>query len=94
MRKIIISMENCSKCKVLREQNPDAESVELPADKLLMLARELNIQSLPIIVLTGEPQELADMLDMKKKFDMANGELNYIKEQMIKNGFEFEGGVK
>lgn len=62
MRKIILSQTGCSKCKTVASQCPDAEVVELPADKLLMLARELNIQSLPIIVLTGEPQELAEVL--------------------------------
>lgn len=62
MRKIILSQSGCSKCKSLASQCPDAEVVELPVDKLLMLARELNIQSLPIVVLSGEPQELVEVL--------------------------------
>ena len=62
MRKIILSQQGCIKCKSLASQCPDAEVVELPADKLLMLARELNIQSLPIVVLSGEPHELAEVL--------------------------------
>lgn len=62
MRKIILSQEGCSKCKSLAAQCPDAEVVELAPDKLLMLARELNIQSLPIVVLAGDPQELAEVL--------------------------------
>lgn len=62
MRKIILSQPGCSKCKSLASQCPDAEVVELPVDKLLMLARELNIQSLPIVVLSGESHELAEVL--------------------------------
>lgn len=62
MRKIIISQQGCSKCKSLAARCPDAEVVELAPDKLLMLARELNIQSLPIVILTGESDELAEVL--------------------------------
>lgn len=62
MRKIILSQSGCSKCKSLASQVPDAEVIELAPDKLLMLARELNIQSLPIVVLAGDPQELAEVL--------------------------------
>lgn len=63
MRKIILSQAGCTKCKALSSLCPDAEVVELPVDKLLMLARELDIKSLPILVLTGEPQELAKALN-------------------------------
>ena len=62
MRKIIISQPGCSRCKMLHEQVPDAEVVELKQELLLALARELDIRSLPIVVLTGEPQELAEKL--------------------------------
>lgn len=62
MRKIILSQEGCTRCKALSSLCPDAEVVELPVDKLLMLARELDIKSLPIVILTGEPQELAEIL--------------------------------
>lgn len=63
MRKIILSQQGCSKCKSLAAQCPDAEVIELAPDKLLMLARELNIQSLPIIVLAnGDVDELAEAL--------------------------------
>ena len=62
MRKIILSQEGCTRCKALSSLCPDAEVVEMPVDKLLMFARELGIKSLPILVLTGEPQELAGVL--------------------------------
>ena len=62
MRKIIISQPGCSRCKMLHEQLPDAEVVEMKQELLLALARELDIRSLPIVALTGDPQELAEKL--------------------------------
>lgn len=63
MRKIILSQEGCSKCKTLAAQCPDAEVVILEPATLLTIARALNIQSLPIVVLANaDPQELAEML--------------------------------
>lgn len=62
MRKIIISQPGCSRCKMLHEQVPDAEVVELKQELLLTLARELNIRSLPFVILVGEPQELAEKI--------------------------------
>lgn len=62
MRKIIISQPGCSRCKMLHEQVPDTEVVEMKQELLLALARELDIRSLPIVVLTGEPQELSEKL--------------------------------
>lgn len=63
MRKIIISQNGCTRCKALSSLCPEAEVVEMPVDKLLMLARELDIKSLPIVILTGEPHELAKALN-------------------------------
>lgn len=62
MRKIILSQQGCSKCKSLAAQCPDADVVEMKQELLLALARELDIRSLPIVVLTGEPQELSEKL--------------------------------
>lgn len=62
MRKIIISIPNCQKCKMLKEQNPDAESVELQPDQLLQFARAVGIQSMPFVVVVGEVQELDGVL--------------------------------
>lgn len=62
MRKIILSQPGCSKCKSLATQCPDAEVVELDQATLLSLARALNITSLPIVVMTGAVEELADKL--------------------------------
>lgn len=62
MRKTILSQPGCSKCKSLAAQCPDAEIVELPMDTLLAFARALKIQSLPIVVLTGDENELSEAL--------------------------------
>ena len=62
MRKIILSQSGCTKCKSLASQCPDAEVIELPMNTLLAFARELNIKTLPIVVLTGEPEELVEVL--------------------------------
>jgi len=63
MRKIILSQDGCSRCKTLAEQCPDAEVVILEPTTLLTLARALDIQSLPIVVLSDpNPQELAEKL--------------------------------
>ena len=62
MRKIIISQPGCSRCKMLHEQLPDAEVVEMKQELLLALARELDIRSLPIVLLVGEQQELVEVL--------------------------------
>jgi hypothetical protein len=62
MRKIIISMENCSKCKTLAEQCPDAEVIKADPSELLQFARLVGIQNMPFLVATGEPNELAEVL--------------------------------
>lgn len=62
MRKIILSQPGCTRCKRVAQQVPDAEVFEMPVNSLLAFARELSIQSLPIVVLTGDEQELEDAL--------------------------------
>ena len=62
MRKIIISQSGCSRCKMLHEQVPDTEVVEMKQELLLALARELDIRSLPFVILVAEPQELVGVL--------------------------------
>ena len=62
MRKIIISMENCQKCEILKAQCPDAEVIKAEPSELLQFARLVGIQSMPFVVCAGEPQELATIL--------------------------------
>ena len=62
MRKIIISIPNCPKCKMLKEMNPDVESVELQPSELLAFARATNITSVPFVCFVGEVQEIDTVL--------------------------------
>lgn len=62
MRKIIISMDGCSKCKTLKDQHPETESVTVPQDALLLFARTVGIQQMPFVVVLGEPHELSEVL--------------------------------
>jgi hypothetical protein len=65
MRKIIISMDGCSKCKTLQAQYPETKSVTVPQDVLLSFARAVGIQSMPFVVVVGEPHELDAELSVK-----------------------------
>ena len=62
MRKVIISIDGCKKCEMLKAQNPEAESVELQPDQLLQFARAVGIQSMPFVVVVGDVQELDGVL--------------------------------
>ena len=62
MRKIIVSMENCQRCEMLKAQCPDAEVVKAQPSELLQFARLVGIQSMPFVVCTGEPSELGEIL--------------------------------
>ena len=66
MRKIIVSMENCQRCEILKAQCPDAEVVKAEPSELLQFARLVGIQSMPFVVCTGESQELGDILNEHK----------------------------
>lgn len=63
MRKIIISMENCQRCETLKAQCPDAEVVELDQATLLALARATNVKMMPMVLLSDEVNELAEVLN-------------------------------
>ena len=62
MRKIIITIPNCPKCKMLMAQCPDAEHIELQPAELLQFTRATGIQSMPFVVVTGETNEPATIL--------------------------------
>lgn len=62
MRKIIVSMDNCQKCEMLKAQCPDAEVIKAEPSELLQFARLVGIQNMPFLVVTGEPQELLKTL--------------------------------
>jgi len=56
-------MENCQKCAFLKSMAPNTDSVVLQPDELLQFARAVGIQSMPFVVVTGEPHELAKLLE-------------------------------
>lgn len=62
MRKVIVGIPGCSKCKRLKDSNPDAEYIETKPETILPLARELKFSEMPFIVCTGNPEELSEIL--------------------------------
>lgn len=62
MRKIIISTSGCQKCAMLKAQCPDAEVITVEPAEILQFAKVVGIQSMPFVVCTGEPQELAEVI--------------------------------
>lgn len=66
MRKIIITIPNCQKCEMLKAQCPDVEVVKAEPSELLQFARMVGIQGMPFVVATGEPHEMADILNEHK----------------------------
>ena len=58
MRKIIVGINGCNKCKMLKELNPDAEYVEANPQAIIPLARELKFAEMPFVVITGSVEEL------------------------------------
>ena len=55
-------MKDCSKCKTLKDMNPEAESVELQPDQLLQFARAVGVQSMPFLCIVGDVSELDGVL--------------------------------
>ena len=47
---------------MLKKQCPDAEVISAEPAELLQFARLVGIQSMPFLVCTGEPHELAEVL--------------------------------
>lgn len=62
MRKIIIGITGCQKCKMLKEKHPEAEYMELDPSVIVPLARELKFAEMPFVVMLGSVDELGDNL--------------------------------
>lgn len=67
MKKIIISIENCQKCAMLKQMVPDVDAVVVKPSEILQFAQAVGIQSMPFVVLTGEPHELAGAIKGEAK---------------------------
>lgn len=62
MRKVIISIDGCKKCEMLKAQCPDTEVIKAEPTELLQFARLVGIQGMPFVVTIGEPDELAKVI--------------------------------
>ena len=65
MKQIIVGMEDCPRCKMLKEQNPEAVYIDFKGDDMLTLlafARVADIKSMPFVITVGEPNELNKVL--------------------------------
>lgn len=62
MRKIIVGIPSCPKCKRLKELNPDAEYVEASQQAIIPLAWELKFAEMPVVVITGSVDELNETI--------------------------------
>lgn len=67
MRKIILGVANCSKCKMLKEKHPEAEYMELDPSIIIPLARELKFAEMPFVVMIGSVDELDTMCGEKQQ---------------------------
>ena len=56
---IIASKDGCSKCNMLKTMVPDAKVYELDPKDIVAFARLCGVSSIPFVVTTGEPDELA-----------------------------------
>lgn len=67
MKKMIIGMKDCPKCKMLKNQHEDVEYIEINEDDMLTLlafARMVGIKSMPFVCVVGEQNELDDELSV------------------------------
>ena len=59
----IVTMTGCHKCRTLKDLCPDTQCVEgIDESVLLAFARAANLRSLPFLVISGEPDELAKII--------------------------------
>lgn len=59
---VIASKDGCSKCKMLENMVPGAEIYRLDPKDIVAFARLCGVSSIPFVVTTGEPEELAYLL--------------------------------
>lgn len=60
MKKIIVSIDGCTKCKMLEELCPGLECVTLRPEELLPFARAVGVREMPLVILSGDVSELKD----------------------------------
>lgn len=65
MKATIISIPLCSKCESLKAQCPDVESVTMQPTELLPFARAVGLREMPFVVISGDVEELRNLLKEK-----------------------------
>lgn len=58
----IVTIPDCSKCKMLKAENPETPTVEVNLPSLLVFAQQTGIKSMPFLIVTGEPTELSKII--------------------------------
>lgn len=59
MKKIIVSIDGCHKCKTLKELCPGLEYVTLKPEELVPFAQAVGIKEMPLVVISGgSPDEI------------------------------------
>lgn len=62
MKKVIVSIEGCTKCAMLKELCPGLDYVTLKPEELLPFARAVGVSQMPLVVLSGEVDELKEVV--------------------------------
>lgn len=62
MKKVIVSVDGCTKCKMLKELCPGLECVTMTPEELLPFARAVGVSQMPIVVISGEVDEIRETL--------------------------------
>ena len=66
MEHIIVAMQTCQKCEMLKAMVPNAKVITVEPAEILQFARLFGIQSMPFVITTGEPTELSKVLKNEK----------------------------
>ena len=59
----IISMPSCPKCQSLRDMCQDTTAIDVDMPTLLAFAKQVDVRSMPFLVVAGEPAELAKIVE-------------------------------
>ena len=55
---VILGQTGCHRCRQVKEQCPNAVYLEPTMDKMLAIAKTVGMQTLPIVVMCGDVEEL------------------------------------
>ncbi len=55
---VILGQAGCHRCHQVKEQCPNAVYLEPTMDKMLAIAKTVGMQTLPIVVMCGDTEDL------------------------------------